>query len=52
MKTSLLIRARKHFVIDMVPTHTQRHNMRSWVRSVRQLGDKWLLSKQVNRVAQ
>lgn len=51
MNTSMLIRARKHFVVAMVPTHTQRHNMRHWVRSLRQLGDKWLLSKQVNRIA-
>ena len=50
MKTSLLIRARKNFCVAMVPAHTQRHNMRAWVRSVRFLGDKWLLSKQINRV--
>lgn len=44
MKTNMLTRARAHFINDMAPTHTQRHNMHAWVRSVRLLGDKWLLS--------
>lgn len=50
MKTALLRRARKHFKVDMVPTHTQRYNMRSWVRALRQLGDNWILRQPIARV--
>jgi hypothetical protein len=38
----LLRRVRQHFVHDMAPRHTQRHNIAAWVRSVRMLGDKWV----------
>lgn len=41
--------ARRLFIINGVPTHTQRHNIRSWVRSVRFLGDNWLIAKPVVR---
>jgi hypothetical protein len=51
MKTNLLKRARALFCHDMAPTHTQRHNMRGWVRAVRLLGDKSLLAVQVQRKA-
>ena len=49
MNITLLTRARKHFVHDLAPTHTSRHNMRQWVRSVRLLGDKWLIAKPLER---
>ena len=49
MNTTALSMARRLFQIDGVPSHTQRHNIRGWVRSVRHLGDKWLLAKQVER---
>jgi hypothetical protein len=43
MNTQALSMARRLFQVDGVPSHTQRHNIRSWVRSVRYLGDKWLI---------
>ena len=49
MNTTLLKRARSLFCCDMVPAHTARHNMRSWARSVRFLGDKSLLAVKVQR---
>lgn len=49
MNTTLLTRARKHFVHDMAPKHVQRHNIRSWCRSVRLLGAKWLIAKPLER---
>lgn len=48
MKTKLLTLARKNFCHAGVPVQTQRHNMRAWVRSLRFLGDKWLLAKTIN----
>lgn len=44
MNTRFLIRARQLFINDMTPLHTQRHNIRAWVASVRYLGNKWLLA--------
>ena len=49
MNTQVLSMARRLFQVHGVPAHTQRHNMRSWVRSVRHLGDNWLLAKKVER---
>lgn len=51
MNTSMLKRARQHFVHDMVPAHTARHNMRAWVRSVRLLGPKWLIARPMEKRA-
>lgn len=45
MNTKLLTIARRNFCRDYIPVSTQRHNIRAWVRSVRQLGDNWLLAK-------
>lgn len=44
MNTAHLQRVRRLFVINGVPRHVQRHNMRAWVRSVRHLGGNWLLA--------
>lgn len=44
MNTAMLTRARRHFCSDYVPQSVNRHNMRAWVRSVRLLGNKWLLA--------
>lgn len=52
MKTTALKHVRQLFAVDYVPIHTQRHNQRQWVRSVRQLGDRWLLAKPIERKAQ
>lgn len=49
MNTAMLRRARAHFYIDGVPRRTARHNVRQWVRSLRLLGDKWLLAQPVER---
>lgn len=49
MNTHILSMARRLFQIEGVPTHTQRHNMRSWVRSVKYLGKKWLIATPINR---
>lgn len=51
MNTKVLKRVREMFDVPGVPVHVVRHNCRSWVRSVRFLGDKWLLAKQVERRA-
>jgi hypothetical protein len=40
-------KARKIYNNDMVPDHTNRHNQRKWVRSVLQLGDRWLIAKPI-----
>ena len=49
MNTQALSMARRLFQVQGVPSHIQRHNMRGWVRSVRHLGDKWLLATKVER---
>lgn len=50
MNVSLLRRARHHFVHDLVPLHIQRANMRKWIRSIRMLGDKWVMYRTMYRV--
>jgi hypothetical protein len=40
-------KARQIFNNDMAPQHTNRHNQRKWVRSVLQLGDRWLVAKPI-----
>ena len=49
MNTTRLRQVRRLFANDLTPTQTQRHNMRNWVRSVRMLGNNWLIAKQVDR---
>lgn len=49
MNTKLLRIARKNFCRDYIPVSTQRHNIRAWVRSLRFLGDKWLLAQHINK---
>lgn len=45
MNTRMLSMARRLFVHQDVNPQTARHNMRVWARSVRLLGDRWLLAK-------
>ncbi len=52
MKTQMLTKARSLFNVDYMPAHINRANQRKWVRSVRLLGDKWLLAKYVQRKEQ
>lgn len=47
MNTTYLIRVRRHFACG--DRRIDRHNQRAWVRSIRHLGDKWLLAKPVGR---
>ena len=49
MNVKVLRHVRQLFGADYVPRHTNRHNQRQWVRSVRFLGDRWLLVKQVEK---
>lgn len=51
MNSSMLRIARKHFMREYIPRSTQRHNMRAWVRSLRLLGDKWLLAQKVQALS-
>ena len=44
MNTKILKRLREQFNSDLVSRETNRHNQREWVRSIRNLGDKWLLA--------
>ncbi|TFI06723.1 hypothetical protein E4P35_14330 [Thiopseudomonas sp. 4R-3cl] len=52
MNTTQLQRVRRaHPALPGVPVSTTRHNRRAWVRSVRMLGDKWLLATPINASA-
>lgn len=51
MNTRMLSLARRHFCHAAAPVSTQRHNIRQWVRSLRMLGNKWLLSTPINQSA-
>lgn len=45
MNTSLLRYVRRTYNNPMAPTSTNRHNQRALARSIRMLGDKWLLAR-------
>ena len=49
MKTQMLTKARSFYNVDYIPPEINRANQRKWVRSVRLLGDKWLLAKYIER---
>lgn len=51
MNTTHLRRVRRLFWHDGVPTSTSRHNARQWVKSIRHLGNNWLLAKKVERLS-
>lgn len=40
-------KARQIYNNALVPEHVNRHNQRKWVRSVLQLGDRWLIAKPI-----
>ena len=50
MNTRLLKQVRRIFASYDAPQSTIRSYQRQWVRSVRQLGDKWLVAKQIQRI--
>jgi hypothetical protein len=51
MNTHYLKVVRNLFNNTMVKPSTNRHNQRAWIRSVRVLGDKWLLKGNVIKKA-
>jgi hypothetical protein len=51
MKTELLKTARHLWCVGHADRATQRRNMLAWVRSVRQLGNRWVMAKQEKRLA-
>ena len=52
MKTQMLTKVRHMFNVDYIPPEINRANQRKWVRSIRLLGEKWLLAKCVARKAE
>jgi hypothetical protein len=49
MNTKMLVKARQLFSVDYVPAEVNRANQLKWIRSIRFLGDKWLLAKNIER---
>jgi len=49
MKTEMLIKVRQLFNVDYVPRSTNRHNQKQYIKSIRLLGDKWLIH-QANKI--
>ena len=43
MNITLLTKVRQLFNVDYVPRSTNRHNQRQYIKSIRQLGNKWLI---------
>lgn len=52
MNTKFLKRVRAIFSSYDAPPEVIRSYQRQWVRSVRRLGDNWLIAKQVQRIEQ
>lgn len=51
MNTALLTTARRLWCLGHADRATQRANMRKWVRSLRQLGNRWVMAKHKQRLA-
>lgn len=47
MNTTRLKQARRLFFHDMAPVGVSRHNARQWARSLRRLGERWLLANPI-----
>lgn len=45
MNVTMLKKVRELYNVDYIPYWENRANQRKWIRSVRLLGDKWLLAK-------
>ena len=52
MNIRYLTQVRRIFSQYDAPPKVIRSYQRQWVRSVRQLGDKWLVAKQIERIEQ
>lgn len=50
MNTHMLKHVRTLWNVDYVPREVNRANQLKWVRSVRALGDRWLLAQRVTRL--
>jgi len=50
MNTRFLTHVRRIFAGYDAPPATIRSYQRQWVRSVRRLGDNWLMAKQVEKI--
>lgn len=50
MKTKLLTTARRLWCTGHADRDTQRANVRKWVRSVRFLGDRWVMATEQGRL--
>ena len=50
MNIKVLKHVRQLFNTEGVDKRINRHNQRQWVRSIRYLGDKWLLAHRVQRL--
>jgi hypothetical protein len=51
MNTTILKTARRLWCVGHADRATQRANMRKWVRSVRQLGNRWVMANGQRRLA-
>ena len=51
MNTTMLKMARRLWCVGHADRATQRANMRKWVRSVRQLGNRWVMATQEIKLA-
>jgi len=49
MNTRMLKHVRQMWSVDYMPREINRANQLKWVRSVRTLGDKWLLATPINK---
>lgn len=49
MKTRVLKQVREMWNVEDVSREINRSNQRKWVKAVRMLGNKWLLSKPIER---
>ncbi|CAB4122897.1 hypothetical protein UFOVP37_81 [uncultured Caudovirales phage] len=50
MNTTILKTARRIWCVGHADRDTQRANIRKWVRSLRQLGDRWVLATQDSKL--
>jgi len=50
MNTRYLKKVRRIFSQYDAPSEVIRSYQRQWVRSVRRLGDKWLIAKNIERI--
>jgi hypothetical protein len=51
-KTQLVKHALKLWNVPHVSKEVNRANARKWIASVERLGDRWLLAKKIERIAQ